>query len=313
MLTSMPPGSVRRYLFLSLAAAVATMGMKTVAWLLTGSVGLLSDALESGVNLVAAVVALAMIAIAEKPADEEHAFGHDKAEYFSSAVEGGLIVLAAASIAWTAIPRLLNPQPLANLGVGFAVSAAASAVNLAVARVLLAAGRRHGSIALEADGKHLLTDVWTTAGVLAGVALVKLTGWLPLDPLLALAVAANIVFSGVVLMRRSALGLLDSAIAPEKRAALASVLAEHGARGVDFHAVLTRQAGRRSFVAMHVLVPADWTVRQGHEYLEEVEREIRDTLGGAVTVFTHLEPLGDPSAMDDHPLAGSAPRRRGET
>jgi cation diffusion facilitator family transporter len=309
----MATGSLRRYLLLSLAAAVATMGMKTVAWLLTGSVGLLSDALESGVNLVAAVVALAMIAIAEKPADEEHAFGHEKAEYFSSAIEGGLIVLAAASIAWTAIPRLLHPQPLANLGVGFAVSAAASVVNLAVARVLLAAGRRHASIALQADGKHLLTDVWTTAGVLAGIVLVKLTGWLPLDPLLALAVAANIVFSGVVLMRRSALGLLDSAIAPEKRAALARVLAEHGARGVDFHAVLTRQAGRRSFVAMHVLVPADWTVRQGHEYLEQVEREIRDTLGGAVTVFTHLEPLGDPSAMDDPPLAGDAPRRRGET
>ena len=291
--------SLRRYLYLSIVAALATIGLKTAAWALTGSVGLLSDALESGVNLVAAVVALAMIAVAEKPADEEHAFGHDKAEYFSSAIEGGLIVLAAASIVWTAIPRLLHPRPIENLGVGLAISAAASLVNLAVARVLLAAGRRHGSIILEADGKHLMTDVWTTAGVLAGVGLVKVTGWLPLDPLLALAVAANIVVSGFILMRRSALGLLDTAIAPAKRAALAEVLAAHRPRGVEFHAVLTRQAGRRSFVALHVLVPADWTVSQGHEYLEEVEREIRGSLGGATTVFTHLEPLGDPSAMDD--------------
>jgi len=290
------------------------MAMKTAAWMLTGSVGLLSDALESGVNLAAAVVALAMITIAEKPADEEHAFGHDKAEYFSSAIEGGLIVLAAASIAWTAIPRLLHPRPIENLGVGLAVSAAASLVNLVVARVLLAAGRQHCSITLEADGRHLMTDVWTTAGVLVGVALVKVTGWLPLDPLLALGVAANIIASGYTLMRRSALGLLDTAIAPEKRAALAEVLAAHRPRGVEFHAVLTRQAGRRSFVALHVLVPDDWTVRQGHEYLEEIEREIRTRIGGATTVFTHLEPLGDPSAMDDRTIGGSAlAERRPET
>ena len=300
MLPPMPSSSLRRFVYLSIAAAVATIALKTAAWLLTGSVGLLSDALESGVNLVAAVVALVMITISEKPADEEHAFGHDKAEYFSSAIEGGLIVLAAASIAWTAIPRLLHPRPIENLGIGLAVSAAASLVNLAVARVLLVAGRRYASITLEADGRHLMTDVWTTAGVLVGVVLVKDTGWQNLDPLLALAVAANIVASGTTLMRRSALGLLDTAIAPEKRAALTGVLAAQTARGVEFHAVLTRQAGRRSFVALHVLVPAEWTVRQGHEYLEEVEREIRNRLGGATTVFTHLEPLGDPSAMDDH-------------
>ena len=306
--------SLKRYLYLSIAAALVTMGLKSAAWVVTGSVGLLSDALESGVNLAAAVVALVMIALAEKPADDEHAFGHDKAEYFSSAIEGGLIVLAAASIAWTAIPRLLHPQPIGNLGVGLAVSAAASVVNLAVARVLLSAGRRHGSITLEADGRHLMTDVWTTAGVLVGVLLVKTTGWLQLDPLLALAVAANIVASGVGLMRRSALGLLDTAIAPEKRAALTEVLAARGAHGVEFHAVLTRQAGRRSFVALHVLVPADWTVRQGHEYLEEIEHEIRTRIGGATTVFTHLEPLGEPSAMDDHRVGGEAPAgRRSET
>jgi cation diffusion facilitator family transporter len=302
--------SLKRFLYLSIAAALVTIAMKTAAWLMTGSVGLLSDALESGVNLAAAVVALVMITIAEKPADEEHAFGHDKAEYFSSAIEGGLIVLAAASIAWTAIPRLLHPRPIENLGAGLVVSAAATLINLAVARVLLAAGRRHGSITLEADGRHLMTDVWTTAGVLAGIMLVRATGWLPLDPLVALAVAANIVVSGLLLMRRSALGLLDTAIAPGKRAALNELLAARGAKGVEFHAVLTRQAGRRSFVALHVLVPAEWTVRQGHEYLEEIEREIRDRVGGATTVFTHLEPLGDPSAMDDRKNGVGTPAPR---
>jgi cation diffusion facilitator family transporter len=310
MLRSMAGPSLKRFIHLSIAAALATIALKTAAWLMTGSVGLLSDALESGVNLVAAVVALVMLTIAEKPADEEHAFGHDKAEYFSSAIEGGLIVLAAASIAWTAIPRLLDPRPVENVGAGLAVSFGASLINLAVARVLLAAGRRHGSITLEADGRHLMTDVWTSAGVVVGIALVKVTGWLPLDPLVALAVAANIVVSGVLLMRRSALGLLDTAIAPEKRAALFGVLAAQAGRGVEFHAVLTRQAGRRSFVALHVLVPAEWTVRQGHEYLEEIEREIRGRLGGATTVFTHLEPLGDPSAMDDVGVAGREPASR---
>jgi len=300
--------SLRRYLVLSLAAAALTIGLKAAAWLATGSVGLLSDALESGVNLVAAAAALVLLAIAEKPADAEHAFGHDKAEYFSSAIEGGLVVLAAASIAWTAIPRLLHPQPIVNLGIGLAASAAASLVNLAVARVLLGAGRRHGSITLEADGQHLMTDVWTTGGVLAGVALVKLTGWLVLDPLLALAVAANIVATGVSLMRRSALGLLDTAIPPEQRAALDELLAARAAQGMRFHAVMTRQAGRRSFVALHALVPGEWTVRRGHEALEEVEREIRARLGATTSVFTHIEPLGDASAHDHAGAAGDPGR-----
>ena len=291
--------SLKRFACLSIAAAVVTMAIKASAFLLTGSVGLLSDALESGVNLVAAVLALVMIWLAEKPADEDHVYGHTKAEYFSSAIEGGLIVLAAASIAWTAVPRLLRPQPVANVEVGLAVALVASLVNLVVARVLLRAGRRHGSITLEADGKHLMTDVWTSVGVVVGIGLVKATGWLALDPLVALAVAANIVASGYALMRRSALGLLDTAIAPEQRAALAELLAGHASRGVEFHEVMTRQAGRRRFVALHVLVPGEWTVQQGHEYLATVEREVRELLGGGTMVFTHLEPLGDAGTTDD--------------
>jgi cation diffusion facilitator family transporter len=291
--------SLRRFALLSVATAVATIGIKTVAYLMTGSVGLLSDAIESVVNLAAAVVALVMIALAEKPADEEHAYGHSKAEYFSSAVEGGLIVLAAASIAWTATPRLLRPQPLENLGSGLVISTGASLLNLAVARVLLAAGRRHNSITLEADGEHLMTDVWTSAGVLAGVLLVKLAGWLWLDSAVALAVAVNILRVGYQLMLRSAQGLLDTAIPAAKREEIAALLARHEASGLRFHSVLTRQAGRRSFVALHVLVPGSWSVLQGHDFLEQLEGEIRALFTGPATVFTHLEPVEDPTSMHD--------------
>ncbi len=299
MLRRMASPSLKRFAYLSIVAAVLTIVIKAAAYRMTGSVGLLSDAVESVVNLAAAVVALVMIAIAEKPADEEHAFGHSKAEYFSSAIEGGLIVLAAAAIAVTAIPRLLHPQPLENIGLGMAVSLGASLINLAVARVLLAAGRHHESITLEADGAHLMTDVWTSAGVLVGILLVKLTGWLPLDPLVALAVAANIVRAGYQLMARSAMGLLDSAVPQDRRDRIAAVLARHEAGGLHFHSVQTRQAGRRSFVALHVLVPGSWTVRQGHDFLERLEREIRDEFSGPATVFTHLEPVEDPASMDD--------------
>jgi cation diffusion facilitator family transporter len=299
MLGPMASISLKRFAYLSIAAAVATIAIKAAAYLMTGSVGLLSDAIESVVNLAAAVVALVMIAIAEKPADEEHAFGHSKAEYFSSAIEGGLIVLAAASIAVTAVPRLLHPQPLENLGLGLLVSSAASLINLAVARVMLAAGRRHDSITLEADGEHLMTDVWTSVGVIVGIFLVRLTGWLPLDSLVALGVAANIVRVGYRLMARSASGLLDNAVPQAGRDRITALLSRHEAGGLRFHSVLTRQAGRRAFVALHVLVPGDWTVRQGHDFLEQLEREIRDLFSGPVTVFTHLEPVEDPTSMHD--------------
>jgi cation diffusion facilitator family transporter len=288
----------RRFALLSIAAAVATIALKLLAWWLTGSVGLLSDALEGGINLVAATLAFAMLGVAARPPDEEHAFGYSKAEYFASGVEGMLIVLAAVGIAIVAVDRLLAPRPLEQLGLGIAVSAGASLINLAVARRLFAAGRQYRSIALEADARHLMTDVWTSAGVVLGVAAVWLTGWQLLDPLIALAVAAHIVWSGYQLVQRSAKGLLDHALPPEELQALDRVLDRHRAQGIDFHALRTRQAGARSFISLHVLVPAEWTVAQGHNLAHRVERDIRESLPEA-NVLTHVEPLGDPESYRD--------------
>jgi cation diffusion facilitator family transporter len=287
-----------RFAWLSIAAALATIALKGLAWWLTGSVGLLSDALESFVNLAAAVFTLLVLAIAARPPDEEHAYGYSKAEYFASGFEGTLILVAATLIAIAAVQRLLHPQPLESVGLGLAASAAAAALNFAVARVLLAASRRYRSIALEADARHLLTDVWTSAGVITGVALVTLTGWLWLDPLLAIAVAANITWWGARLLRRSVLGLLDRALAPAERAAIERVLEEFHGAGVEFHALRTREAAGRSFVSMHVLVPGAWSVQRGHDVLEEVEARIRAVVPGA-TVFTHLEPREDPTSYRD--------------
>lgn len=293
------PKSLRRFVYLSIAAAVLTIGLKAGAYLITGSVGLLSDALESLVNLAAALMALAMITIAERPPDNEHAFGHSKAEYFSSGVEGALIVVAAVSIAWSAVVRLLHPQPLENIGIGLLISVIASAINFGVAMVLLRAARRYHSITLEADAHHLMTDVWTSVGVVVGVAAVGVTGWLALDSLVALAVAANIVWTGYNLIRRSALGLLDTAIPADERTRVDAVLAEYAGSGVKFHSVRTRQAGQRRFISMHVLVPGEWTVQHGHDLLETIEAELRDRFDSPTTVFTHLEPLEDPVSMND--------------
>lgn len=291
--------SLRRFTYLSIAAAVVTISLKMAAWWLTDSVGLLSDALESFVNLAAALMALWMLIISERPPDEEHAFGHTKAEYFSSAVEGVLIIVAALSIGWSAIDRLFNPRPLENVGVGVLVSLGASAINFAVARVLLVASRRHHSILLEADAKHLMTDVWTTFGVLAGIGLIMLTGWLPIDSLVALAVAANIVWSGVQLVSRSALGLLDTAIPSTDREKVVGVLDSYRRQGVEFHSMRTRQAGPRRFISMHVLVPGKWSVQRGHDVLEAIERDVRNCFDSPTTVFTHLEPIEDPASMED--------------
>jgi cation diffusion facilitator family transporter len=300
-----PPASLTRFAWLSIAAAIATIGLKWAAYVLTGSVGLLSDAAESVVNLVAAATTLGMLSVAARPPDEEHAYGHTKAEYFASGVEGALILVAAAAIAWTAVDRLLHPRAIEQLGVGLLVSTGASLVNLVVARVLFGAGRRHHSIALEADAHHLMTDVWTSAGVLAGIGLVALTGWTVLDPVVALLVAVNIVFSGVKLVRRSMLGLLDTALPPEELAALQGVLDRHAGPEVRFHAVRTRQAAARRFVSMHVLVPGAWPVQRGHELLERVEADVRATLHGA-TVFTHLEAIEDPASYADEALDRAA-------
>ncbi len=255
--------------------------------------------MESLVNLVAALLALAMIVIAERPPDEEHAFGHNKAEYFASGAEGALIVLAAVTIAWSAFERLLHPQPLENVGIGLVITLIASAINFVVAMILLKAGRRYNSITLEADAKHLMTDVWTSIGVLVGVAAVAITGWLPLDSLVAMAVAANIVWSGYQLMRRSALGLLDTAILPAERERLLSVLTPYEVEGIAFHSLRTREAGQRRFISMHVLVPDNWTVKRGHDMLERIERDVRNLFDSPTTVFTHLEPISDPLSQID--------------
>ena len=293
---------LRRYAWISLGAAVATIALKGLAYALTGSVGLLSDAIESFVNLAGAAMALAMLTLAARPPDDEHHWGHAKAEYFASGVEGTLILGAALAIGYTAVQRLLHPQPLELAGVGLLISALASALNFVVARVLLAAGRRHESITLEADAHHLLTDVWTSVGVIAGVGAVALTGWVVLDPLVAIAVALNIVYTGLRLVRRSALGLLDTALPVAEAAELDAILARfRAADGVAFHAVRTRQAAARRFVTMHVLVPGEWSVQRGHALLERIEEEVRGALPNA-TVLTHLEPIEDPVSFDDQDL-----------
>ena len=287
-----------RFAWLSIAAAAATILLKGGAWWLTGSVGLLSDALESFVNLASAMMMLTMLALAARPPDEEHEYGYSKAEYFASGFEGTLILVAATLIAIAAVERVRAPQALTQVGLGLAVAVAASAINFAVARVLARAGRRHRSIALEADAVHLMADVWTSAGVVLGVGAVALTGWLWLDPLVALGVAAHIVWAGVKLMRRSVHGLLDRALPADERKAIEAALAEFRAQGIDFHALRTREAAGRSFVSMHVLVPGDWTVQRGHDILEAIEERIRRTVPHA-SVFTHLEPREDPASYDD--------------
>ena len=304
MTTSAQP-NLTRFAWLSIAAAITTIALKTAAWWLTGSVGLLSDAAESVVNLMAAGMTLMMLTVAAKPPDEDHEWGHSKAEYFASAVEGGLILVAAVAIAWTGIGRLLHPKAIEQAGLGLVISTGASLVNFAVSRVLFRAGKRHHSIALEADAHHLMTDVWTSAGVLAGIGVVAVTGWQRLDPIVALLVAANIVWTGVQLIQRSTSGLLDIAITAEEQEALKEILARYATQDVQFHAVRTRQAASRRFITMHVLVPGVWTVRRGHDLLEEIEQTICATIPNA-NVMTHLEAIEDPASFADEGLDRAA-------
>lgn len=301
MVPAIAASRLARLAWLSIAAALATMGLKATAWLLTGSVGFLSDAAESVVNLVAAMIALVVLRLAAQPPDREHEYGHEKAEYFAAGVEGALILVAAGSIAWAAIDRLRDPQDLDSVGIGIAVSMAAAAINLVVAVVLVREGRRHRSITLEADGRHLLADVWTSVGVVVGVTAVSITGWEQLDPIVALAVAVNIVVVGAILLQRSTGGLMDRALPADDRAGIDAVLDRYRESGVQFHAVRTRQAGRRSFVSLHVLVPGAWTVQRGHDLLERVEEELSAAVPHA-SVFTHLEPVEDPASFEDTSL-----------
>jgi cation diffusion facilitator family transporter len=294
-------GSLRRYAWLSIAAALATMAMKVFAYFVTGSVGLLSDAFESVVNLAGALMALWMLTVAARGPDEEHAYGHTKAEYFSSGVEGTLILFAAISIAVAAVQRLIVPRPLEAIGIGLAVSGVASVINLVVATVLMRAGRKFHSITLEADAHHLLTDVWTSIGVIVALGAVALTDWERLDPVVGLAVSANIVMTGYRIVRVSILGLMDTALPVEEREKVRAIMERHAVDGIQYHALRTRQSGARKFISLHVLVPGSWTVHRGHELLEHIEADIRAAFP-AVTVFTHLESLEDPSSWDDQAL-----------
>ena len=306
--------SLTRFAWLSIAGALLTIGLKTGAYLLTGSVGVLSDALESLVNLVAAVSVLVALVVAARPPDEEHNYGYEKAEYFSSGFEGALILVAALSIGVAAVGRLADPQPLTAVGLGLAATGAAALINLGIARVLLDASRRYGSITLEADARHLLSDVWTSAGVIAGVGAVALSGWWWLDPVIALLVALNIVRTGAQLVRRSAAGLLDAALPPRERAAVQAVLDRYGeefaSAGLQFHALRTRQSGTRRFLTVHVLVPGAWSVQRGHDILERIEADLRRALPG-LTTATHLEPLEDPRSFADAGIDRAEPEPPG--
>jgi cation diffusion facilitator family transporter len=298
--------NLKRFAWLSIAAAIATIALKTAAYVMTGSVGLLSDAVESLVNLVGAIMALAMLTVAARPADEDHTYGHSKAEYFSSGVEGTLILFAAVSIGVAAVLRFLAPQPIEQVGVGIAVSFVASAINLAVALVLRRAGKQHHSITLEANAQHLLTDVWTSVGVVVGVGAVVATGWLRLDPIVAMLVAVNIVWTGSRIVQRSVLGLMDTVLPAGELAGVRAVLDNYLKDGVEYHALRTRQSGARRFVSVHVLVPGAWTVHRGHELLEDIEARIRAVVPN-VTVLTHLESLDDPASWDDIQLDRPGP------
>lgn len=292
------PRPLTHYALLSLGAAVATLLLKLAAWWLTDSVGMLSDALESLTNVAASFIALASIKVALQPEDEQHAFGHSKAEYFAAGAEGVLILVAAVGIGWTAIGRLLNPQPISHATLGLAVLALAAGVNLVVARLLRKVGEERNSIALRADAKHLLTDVWTSAAVMLAVALVGLTGWTWLDPLLGLLLAGHIIATGVRLIRESLYGLMDSGLAPEEMEIVRRVLASHAAAGVQFHALRTRQAAAMKFMTVHLLMPGDWTIARGHEVADRIEGELRAAVNGLI-VLTHIEPAEDPSSFED--------------
>jgi cation diffusion facilitator family transporter len=287
------------FAWLSIAAAIVTIVLKVIAWRVTGSVGMLSDAAESLVNLVAAILALAMLTVAAKPADQDHLYGHAKAEYFSAAFEGIMIFVASVAIIVAAVSRLLDPQPLTNPDSGVIVGAVAAAINGAVGVVLIRAGRKHNSITLVADGKHLWTDVVTTVGVIVALIVVKLTGWVILDPIIALAVGINIIVTGTKLIASAVRGLMDETLPPEENRAIAQLLADNATDDVIFHGLRTRQAGRMRFVSFDMLVPGDWSVQRGHDLVEEIEQKLA-ALWPETHIAVHLEPREDPRSYDDH-------------
>lgn len=290
---------LQTFIWLSISAAVVTIGLKFYAYRVTGSMGLLSDALESFVNLFAALFALIMLNLSQKPADEKHEFGHSKAEYFSSATEGALILVASFSIIWSAVPRLIHPQPIENVQTGLLFSLLAAVVNLVVGLVLVNQGKKKQSILVEADGRHLLTDVATSVGVIAGVVIVHYTDWYIIDPIIAILVAIHILYIGYKLISRSASGLMDAAIPEEDIERIATYLDSLKTRQIEYHSLLTRVAGQRKFIVVHVLVPGEWSVKKGHDYADEIEETIVNMFDEPVTVQTHLEPVNDPASMRD--------------
>lgn len=294
--------SLVRYAWLSVGAAVATILLKFSAFFITGSVGLLSDALEGIVNLVAAFVALITIKVVEQPPDATHEYGHDKAGYFSAGIEGTLIVVAAITILVTGVNRLLHPQAIEQGFIGLVIAGLAAVVNLFVGQVLVRTGKKHRSITLEADGHHLLSDVWSSAGVIIGVGLAIVTGIEWLDPVVALLVGLKIGWEGAKILKRSLAGLMDATIPADERAILEDILNQYQEReGIEWHGLRTRQSGARSFIDVHVLTPPDWTVQRAHDLSEALEQDIAERLEG-VAVHTHIEPLGDPAAMADGAL-----------
>ncbi|MDU7486014.1 MAG: cation diffusion facilitator family transporter [Cutibacterium avidum] len=293
-----PPDDLSRFAWLSIAAAAVTILLKALAWRITGSVGLLSDAAESLVNLVAAIIALVALKVSIRPPDKNHHFGHSKAEYFSAGAEGMMIFIAAAVIMYTAVQRFIHPRPIEDVGIGLLVSVLASVVNGLVAWVLLKNGRQRRSMTLIADGKHLLTDVWTSVGVLVGVGLVWLTGWQRLDPIVAFAVGVNILVTGAKLVGQSGTALLDVSLPKEDNEAIRGFLDAHSNDHVKFHAVRTREAGYRRFLEFHMLVPGSWTVKQGHDAMEDLIDEILDEWP-EMRVSGHLEPIEDPRSYED--------------
>ncbi len=291
---------------LSAAAATITIGLKLLAWRLTGSVGLLSDALESLINLLTAALTAAALAVAARPADEKHPHGHSKLEYMSSGAVGAVTLLAAATIAYSAIRRLIESAPVEQAGLGAVFAGVASLVNLGVAQVLRWAAKRYRSVALEAESAHLMADVWTSAAAIGGLLAVAWSGILWLDPVVALLIAANIARGGVQLLWRSAHGLLDVSLPEAELARIRAVLARYAEMGVQYHALRTREAAARRFISLHVLVPGDWSVQRGHDLLERIEADLRAAVPGAV-VLTHLEPLEEPCSWSDEPLERTDP------
>ena len=290
---------VSAYLKLSVAVAMATIGLKAGAWWLTGSVSLLSDAMESLVNLAGALFALAMVTLAAQPPDDDHPYGHHKAEYFSSGFEGVLIFVAALAIIWAAVDRLMNPQPLESLGIGLALSLISTALNGALAWAMLRKSREHRSMALEADARHLFTDVLTTVGVVAGLVAVSVTGWLWLDPVIAIAVAANILREGASLVKRSFDGLLDQSVEPETHEAIQQVLSSFAhAKTVRFDHVTTRRAGQRRFVDLHMHMPPGWTLQRAAAVRVSVEQALMSAVPG-LRATIQLLPMGVEAHFDD--------------